>query len=169
MALIYRVILYLNQIFVSGFLLALLFPLCIAVMGKHFVTKIQENINPLSHQYCRIWSNSVAMGGPSAVACSYRSPHEPSSPTTNCPNKYRQKSDDLFLHHPSLSPSNCSPAAFCQTSGSRCWRTSRLRAESAPLCGSHTCQSKQKGKEVKTISAKNIYILLHVVNPHLAK
>lgn len=43
------------------------------------------------HQYFRIWSRSAAMGGPSAVACSYRSPHEPSSPTTNCSNKQQTR------------------------------------------------------------------------------
>lgn len=33
------------------------------------------------------------MGGPSAVACSYRSPHDPSSPTTNCSNRRSTESD----------------------------------------------------------------------------
>lgn len=47
----------------------------------------------LSHQYSSMWCSRLAMGGPSAVACSYRRPHDPSSPTTNCLNKYRSESN----------------------------------------------------------------------------
>lgn len=38
-----------------------------------------------------MWCSRVAMGGPSAVACSYRRPQEPSSPTTNYPNTRQKK------------------------------------------------------------------------------
>lgn len=56
---------------------------------------------------------------------------------------------------PDLSPviteaSRCLPAAFCQTSGFHCWRTSHLRAEPARLCGSRTCQSKSQQTEQHT-------------------
>lgn len=58
---------------------------------------------PTSHQYSITWSSSVATGGPSAVACSYRRPHEPSSPTTNCSNTdTSQHSASAALNKPSL-------------------------------------------------------------------
>lgn len=43
-----------------------------------------------------------------------------------------------------LSPFTCAfpPEAFCQTSGFRCWRTSRRHEGPARPCGSHTCQLK---------------------------
>lgn len=41
-----------------------------------------------------------------------------------------------------LSSQTFPPEAFYQTSGFRCWRTSRRRAGPAPPCGSHTCQLK---------------------------
>lgn len=80
------------------------------------------------------------MGGPSAVACSYSRPHEPSSPTTNYSNR-----DGCHVITTTRS-SSCSrfwswPAAFCQTSGCRCWKTFRLHVESELLYGWRTCQS----------------------------
>lgn len=43
------------------------------------------------------------MGGPSAVACSYRRPHDPSSPTTNCSNKRSQTTlESASLRRPLL-------------------------------------------------------------------
>lgn len=81
------------------------------------------------------------MGGPSAVACSYRRPHDPSSPTTNCSNKPRTVnplqicfSELIFLSNP--------PAEFCRTSGFHCWRMSRPRAAPELPSGWRTCQPK---------------------------
>lgn len=104
-----------------------------------------------------MWCSSVATGGPSAVACSYRRPHEPSSPTTNYSNR-----DDGQIHTATRVPRPvrffffyyCSPAAFCQTSGCRCWKRPRLRAESEPPYGWRTCQSNTAQRDFNTARNK---------------
>lgn len=49
------------------------------------------------------------------------------------------------------------PAAFCQTSGFRCWRKSRLRAESALLYGWRICRS-EVARECDVMSTGTLLI-----------
>lgn len=74
------------------------------------------------------------------MACSYKRPQEPSSPTTNC--SYRDDGQTSTTTRPSACfKVYCSPAAFCQTSGCHCWKMSRLHAEPELPYGWRTCQS----------------------------
>lgn len=83
------------------------------------------------------------------MACSYKRPQEPSSPTTNC--SHRDDGQTIITTRSSACfKVYCSPAAFCQTSGCHCWKTSRLHAEPELPYGWHTCQSNMAQRRVNT-------------------